>query len=109
MPLPQHCASARVKAATPTGPFYVDQNTIDTKLETEGFAYKHRHVDIYSALCLGLRRRGVRTSETGSVMYWRFKCDVLGTNARFYTLNVSTTLELDNYWYRHILSARLEY
>jgi hypothetical protein len=91
-------------------PYYVDQLTIDTTLEANGFRHNYRHVEVYSALCLGLRRRGVRTSQSGAILYWRFKCDVVGVSEHYYTLQVSTTAPRNSDgWYLHILSARLEY
>lgn len=96
-------------AAQPYGPYYVDQNTISDKLEAKGFAYSRAHVNVESALCVGVRRFGSRTSETGSTVYWRFKCDVVATDEHYYTLQISTTLGPNNYWYWHVLSARLEY
>jgi hypothetical protein len=96
-------------AATPYPPYYVDQHKIDNMLEAKGFPHNYGHVNVYSALCRGLRRHGVHTSDSGSLVYWRFKCDVVGVNQHYYTLNISTTLGPNGYWYWHILSARLEY
>jgi hypothetical protein len=97
-------------AATPYPRYYLDQFTIGNTLEVKGFAYDRRHVNVYSAICLGLRRYGVSASELGRATYWRFKCDVVGVSEHYYTLHISTTLGPDpEYWYWHILSARREY
>jgi hypothetical protein len=97
-------------AATPSAPYYVDQATIDTLLEGRGFAYHYRHVNVYSALCIGVGRYGIRTSEIGLDMYWRFKCDLVATSWHYYTLDIRTTLgPKPNVWSRQILSTRLEH
>jgi hypothetical protein len=100
---------ASATASTPYGPYYVDQHKIGAMLEAKGFPHDYRHVNVYSALCLGLGRHGVRTSDVGSQVYWRFACDVVARNAHFYTLHISTTLGPNGYWYWHVLSARLVY
>ena len=103
------CISASA-AARPDVPHYIEQVNADTTLETRGFRHNDRHVNVYSALCLGLRTRGFRVSESGALLYWRFKCDAVGVNEHYYTLQVSTTAPKNSDgWYWHVLSVKLEY
>ena len=95
-------------AVTDSAPYYVQQATLDALLEGRGFAYNYRHVNVYSALCIGMSHYGMRTSEVGLDMYWRFRCDVVATSWHYYALDIRTTLD-SNGWSRQILSARLEY
>jgi hypothetical protein len=96
-------------AARPDGPYYVDQNKMSVTLEAKGFAYNHQHVPVSSALCRGRSRFGFRMSEIGSGLYWRFTCDAVAADDHYYTLQISSTYGPSNYWYWHVLSARLEY
>jgi hypothetical protein len=67
-------------------------------------------VNVESALCIGVRRRGFRISENGGVLYWRFTCDVVGVNDHYYTVQTSSTASTNSDgWYWHILAVRLEY
>lgn len=104
------CVSSSAGASPVDVPYYIDQFNADTTLAAHGFRHNYRHVNVYSALCLGLRHRGFRRSRSGAVLYWRFKCDVVGVDEHYYTLQVSFTAPRNSeVWYWHVLSARLEY
>jgi hypothetical protein len=90
--------------------YFVTQYDISTRLEARGFPYEARHVDVDTAICIGLRPYGVRRTESGARTFWRFSCDIVGANDHYYTVRVSTTLGADgNHWYWHILSTRRDY
>jgi hypothetical protein len=80
--LPVTTADARV-----TGYGWADMLALGNAIETHGVYYGGRHKDIDNALCLGLRRYGVRTIDYEDY-YHRFKCSLSGADEHFYTAAV---------------------
>src|SRR5690348_14104986 len=71
-------------------PYYITEMKMSNTLESRGIFYNGRRLPVDSALCLGLRRFGVRTSTYGLDRYWHFKCDVNAANGHFYEASVKT-------------------
>src|SRR4051812_14939881 len=69
---------------------FVDEVTISHTLESRGFSYGGRHVNVDNGFCLGLRRFGVRTADYID-SFTRFKCTASGADNHMYTVNVSIT------------------
>ena len=91
-------------------PFYVSELKISNVLESKGVYYRGRHINVESALCSGLRYKGVRTSQYGLDRYWQFDCQLDAVNGHFYKARLSTTTgPRHSYWYWHTLSIKLEF
>jgi hypothetical protein len=72
-----------------------DETTVENDLESHGIARAdfprvlRRHLNIDSALCIGLRRYGTRLSDDGyTTEYKRFKCTLDASNGHIYTATV---------------------
>jgi hypothetical protein len=91
-------------------PLYVTELRISNVIESKGVHYHGRHINIESALCGGLRYRGVRTNPYGLDRYWQFDCQLDGVNGHFYKARISTTTgPRRGYYYWHELSIKLEF
>jgi hypothetical protein len=91
-------------------PVYVTELKIGNVLESKGVSYHGRHINIESALCSGLRYRGVRPNPYGLDRYWQFDCDLDAVNGHFYEARISTTTgPRRGYYYWHQLSIKLEF
>jgi hypothetical protein len=72
-----------------------DETTIENGLESHGIARAafprvlHRHLNVDSALCIGLRRYGTKLSDDGfTTTYKRFKCTLDASNGHLYAATV---------------------
>lgn len=97
-------------AHSTTHRYYIDGLAVGNSIESQGFSYNGRHVNVDNAYCSGLRRYGVQSSEYGLDKFWRFKCDATGADGHWYTLQVSTTSgSIRSYWYWHILNTHRDF
>lgn len=69
---------------------WIDETTVGNAIESHGFVYQGRHVAVDTAVCLGLRRFGVRTVDFTD-QFHRFKCDADAANGHTYALQVKVT------------------
>jgi hypothetical protein len=83
--------------------YFVAELSVSNAIESDGIYYAGRKVAIDNAVCIGLRRFGVRTVRYED-HYWRFKCIADGANGHTYTVQVWTT-GLAGYWHPEYLSV----
>jgi hypothetical protein len=86
--------------------YFIDTHTLDRRLEAKGITYQSRHVSVDLAACLGLPRYGARSSGSKPT-FWRFRCEINGTDSHLYDAEMSTTGGPQRgRWYSHLLSVK---
>jgi hypothetical protein len=79
--------AALMVAAPASAGGYTDMFTINNAVETNGILYQGRKVAVDSALCIGLRRYGVKKVGYNEV-FTRFKCSLSGADDHFYSVTL---------------------
>ena len=81
---------------------YIDELTASHKIEADGLDV----VAVDVADCVGLRRFGVHTSRYGVDKFWRFRCQVIGSDNHSYDVQTAAVGLAGYFAYEKILSVR---